>query len=73
MIFVDAPRKARLTRLLANRGWDEAELQRREDYQLPLDAKRARADYVLWNEADLSDLTARVRTILQDIVKSPLT
>ena len=69
VIFVDAPRPVRLARV-AERGWDDAELARREDSQLPLDEKRSRADHSLWNDGDLDDLSVRVRTILQNIVES---
>lgn len=52
IVFVDASRPARMARLLANRGWTEEELARREAAQLPLDEKRRRADVVLANEGD---------------------
>jgi dephospho-CoA kinase len=70
IIFVDTPRDLRLQRLRASRGWDEAELARREESQLPLDAKRSRADYVVRNDGDLSDLSAQVHTILGTIVET---
>ncbi|MDY7107947.1 MAG: dephospho-CoA kinase [Planctomycetota bacterium] len=70
VLFVDTPRQTRLTRLRAARGWEEADLKRREDSQLPLDVKRSRADYVIQNDGDLSDLVAQVRPILSQIVAS---
>ena len=51
VVFVDCPREERLRRVREHRGWDEAELARREAAQLPLDAKRARADHVVVNDA----------------------
>lgn len=71
VIFVDAARDVRLARLWAERGWDEQELHRREDSQLPLDAKRNRADYVVVNNSDIERLRAEVRRILNEIVGSP--
>jgi dephospho-CoA kinase len=70
VIVVDAPRPMRLARLGATRGWDETELRRREESQLPLDVKRTRADYVIQNDGDLNDLAGQVRTILSTITSS---
>jgi dephospho-CoA kinase len=49
VLFVDAPREARLARLAAERGWSEEELAAREAAQAPLESKRERADLVLDN------------------------
>jgi dephospho-CoA kinase len=70
VIFVDAPRQTRLERLQSGRGWTEEDLRRREDSQLPLDVKRSRADYVIQNDGNLSDLAAQVRSTLSEIVAS---
>lgn len=67
VIFVDAPREARLERVRAGRGWDEAELSTREKSQMPLEIKRQRADYVLVNDRGASELEARVRDIFDQI------
>lgn len=69
VIFVDADRSIRLARVAAARGWDEAELGKREQSQLPLDEKRRRADYVVHNNGDWSELQAQVRRILNHIVE----
>jgi dephospho-CoA kinase len=58
VVFVDAPRDQRLARLSAERGWDEAALSAREAAQMPLDAKRARADVVISNTEGLNELQA---------------
>jgi dephospho-CoA kinase len=68
VIFVDAEREIRLARLGASRGWDEAELARRESSQLPLDQKRKRADHVIINNGDLESLRSQVRTVLSRIL-----
>jgi dephospho-CoA kinase len=70
VIFVDTERPVRLARLKAGRGWEEADLGRREDSQLPLDVKRSGADYVIQNDGNLSDLAAQVRLVLSQIVAS---
>ena len=49
VLFVDAPREARLPRLAASRGWSADDLDARERAQAPLDEKRGRADQVLDN------------------------
>jgi dephospho-CoA kinase len=53
ILFVDAPREIRLERLRVNRGWPEAELDRRESAQLPLEIKRSRADVIIVNDGDI--------------------
>ncbi len=70
VIFVDTPREVRLSRVRDNRGWDEAELRRREDSQLPLDAKRFRADDIVFNNGDVCELEEQVRQCLNSIVET---
>ncbi len=78
VVFVDAPREQRLTRVRARSGWDEAELLRREKSQMPLDTKKALSDYVVTNAADagagpsaLTDLREQVRRVLSQILTRP--
>ena len=75
IVFVDAPFEARLARVRATRGWDEAELVRREKSQMPLDTKRRLSEYPLNNAAhagaDVSgstDLREQVRRVLSQIL-----
>jgi dephospho-CoA kinase len=70
VIFVDADRGTRLTRAADERGWDEQELGKREDSQLPLDEKRARSDYVISNNGDLRALAEQVHRTLNEIVQN---
>lgn len=70
VIFVDAPREVRLERVKAARGWDEAELKRREESQLPLDEKRRRADDILINNGDVGELHELVCRALRRIVET---
>ena len=70
VIFVDAPRQVRLERVIRHRGWDEAELKRREDSQLPLDEKRLRADDILINNDAVGELEEQVRRTLSRIVET---
>lgn len=66
VVFVDAPREARLARVAA-RGWDEAELARRESAQLPLEQKRARSAHVVMNTGSIADLEMQVEGVLRRI------
>jgi len=74
IVFVDAPFEQRQARVRATRGWDEAELSRREKSQMPLDTKRRLSDYLLNNAAHAgadatgsSDLRGQVRQVLSQI------
>ena len=63
-VFVEAPLEMRMARLKQNRGWNETELPRRENLQIPLDKKREIVDYVVVNTADADNIRRQVREIL---------
>ncbi|MBX3406220.1 MAG: dephospho-CoA kinase [Phycisphaeraceae bacterium] len=67
VVFVDAARAARLRRVRESRNWDEAELDRRESAQLPLQSKRSRADYCVSNDGALPELERDVARVLAEI------
>lgn len=54
IVFVDVPRAQRVERV-ASRGWDEAELTRREASQLPVTEKRERADLIVDNSRSVDE------------------
>lgn len=62
VIFIDTPRAVRLERVRTTRGWDEAELTRREASQLPLDQKRALATLVVPGDASDDAIRAALRS-----------
>lgn len=68
VIFVETARSRRAQWVAELRGWDDLELSRREDSQLPLDEKRLSADYVLYNTGDLMLLQEQVRRTLNKII-----
>jgi dephospho-CoA kinase len=68
VIYVDSPLEVRLGRLTQTRGWDQAELERRESAQMPLDKKKRIADYVVVNAADADQVRGQVREVLSRIV-----
>jgi dephospho-CoA kinase len=51
VIWVECPREERLRRVMASRGWDDAELAKREAAQWPNDMKRAKCSHEIWNGA----------------------
>ena len=59
ILFVDAPEQVRIARVLA-RGWTMVEYQARVASQLPLDAKRNAARFVINNDCSLDELKQRV-------------
>lgn len=69
VVFVDAKRSVRLGRVREHRGWDEAELDRRENAQMPLEEKRRRSDHVLPNNGTLDELESRAAKLLATIRK----
>jgi dephospho-CoA kinase len=67
-VFVDAPLSVRQARVAATRGWDAAELARREFSQMPLDKKREMSDYLVVNATDADSTRVQVRNLLSRII-----
>jgi dephospho-CoA kinase len=61
-VFVTASRETRLERC-RERGWDEAEMRRRESFFLPSQERAARSDYVIRNDGDIETLKKAVMEI----------
>ncbi len=72
VVVVDAPPDVRAERLAARSGLSAAEVARREAAQMPAHEKVARADHVLVNAGDLSELRAQVARLWRAIT-SPRT
>jgi dephospho-CoA kinase len=68
VVFVDVPWDQRLARVRETRGWDPAELARREKSQWPLDRKKDLADYVIDNTADAGFARGQVKDVLSRIL-----
>jgi dephospho-CoA kinase len=64
IVFVQAPRGERLSRLARQRGWDEKDVDARERAQLPLAEKESRADMVVDNSGSAEELAKQVKTLL---------
>lgn len=68
VVFVDVPEADRLDRVHRIRGWDRAELRRREKSQAPLDIKRRMSKYIVQNTADVGFARKQVEAVLSDIL-----
>jgi len=68
VIFVDTPVNVRVQRLKETRGWDQAELERRENSQMSLDKKRSLSHYVVVNAADADSVRGQVTEVLSRIL-----
>jgi dephospho-CoA kinase len=64
LVYVEAPRELRESRVLGSRGWEPAELVRRENLQWPLDKKRKLSDNVVDNTADAEFARGQVKDVL---------
>jgi len=71
IVFVDAPKEARIARVVANRGWSEETLAARESAQISLDRKRAAADVVIVNNGDLAALRSAIGGCWNDLLRAP--
>jgi dephospho-CoA kinase len=63
VLCIDAPREQRLARVIATRGWTDAELARREAAQLTIAQKRARASATIENDGSREQLRERVLAV----------
>ncbi len=63
LLLVDAPRPARLERLMRDRGLNEADAMQMIAAQMPAELKRARADIVIDNTGSMADLERRVGNV----------
>jgi dephospho-CoA kinase len=69
IVYVDAPEAERLERVRRTRGWDEAEMRRREKLQMPLDKKLNMANDMVRNTAGADDeVRNQVRKVLSRIL-----
>jgi dephospho-CoA kinase len=75
ILYVDAPRNLRLTRLRERSGWDDAELARREAAQLPAEIKKRQAHAIIVNDGSEHELQAKIDAWLteQGLLADPAT
>ena len=68
LVFVEAPREARLARATA-RGWDEEDFAAREGAQESLDRKRAHADVMIDNSGSPVRTQAQVEQFWASLIR----
>lgn len=68
VVFVDAEPQTRLRRVAADRGWDAAEMARREKAQWSLDKKLDLSHHIVDNNGGEDDVVAQVRDLLTRIL-----
>jgi len=66
LVYVHAPREARLERLARQRGWNEKEVEARERAQLSLTEKATRADAAVDNSGPPEQLTEQIDRLLRE-------
>lgn len=67
IVYVDSPRALRLERLARQRGWTEKEVARREQAQMSLEEKAARADVKLDNSGSRAQTARQVEDLLKQL------
>jgi dephospho-CoA kinase len=67
IVFIEVPRAERLGRLQAGRGWDEAEVERREASQVSLETKRNRSQFVIDNARSIDEAGRELEQRLSQI------
>jgi dephospho-CoA kinase len=67
IVLVDAPREARIDRIVENRGIDRAQAELMVAAQMPSEQKRERADIVIDNSGSLIDLHTRAEDAWNEI------
>lgn len=68
IVFVDAPRETRLSRVAAARGWSEKEVDAREQAQLPLTEKAAKANVIIHNHGNAAETRSQVEQIITTLM-----
>jgi dephospho-CoA kinase len=66
-VFVTASREVRAERCRA-RGWDEAEMAKRESFFMPSERRMALSDYVVHNDGGVGELSKTVKRIYNEVV-----
>lgn len=68
LIFIDTPFEIRQQRVIANRGWDQNELQQREARQIAVADKKSQADYIVDNSRSLKAACEDMTEVLTSIL-----
>ena len=68
LLFIDATQEIRARRAADKRGWKHEDVGVREAHQMPLEQKRARADFVLDNNGDEATLAPQIQQFWERFV-----
>lgn len=68
VVVVDAPLEQRVARVMRRSGLPAAEVRARDAAQMPAAEKRARADFVVLNDAGLDELDGRLGELWEALV-----
>jgi len=68
VFYVHVPDEVRLERVTRTRGWDEAELKKREASQWSLADKQSRADGVVDNSGSLEEAGAQLERLVRQLI-----
>ena len=68
VVFVEADRQLRVRRAERSRGWTTAVLEQRENLQIPLDEKKAAADYRVVNHSGFDELRGQVGRVFAAVL-----
>ncbi len=68
IVFVQASGDVRQGRVAKKHGWDKERLKKVEKFQMPLDSKAKRADYVIANNSTIPSLETEVAQVLSQIL-----
>ena len=71
IVLVDAPEGVRRARLMRDRGLSEADANAMIASQMPAEAKRRRAHFVVQNDADRDALARRVDALWNTLARGP--
>ncbi len=69
LIFVETDKNVRYDRVAKQRNWNNAELDRREKNQLPLDKKKKLAHNIIVNNSDTAECFTQVRKLLTRLLQ----
>ena len=70
LVFVECDLDSREERATASRGWTPGEVARREQSQLALAQKQARADHTIENRGSLEELDQAARALAEQLYNS---
>ncbi|KPK76747.1 MAG: hypothetical protein AMJ79_05605 [Phycisphaerae bacterium SM23_30] len=69
VVFVAADEAIRRRRLMQIRGWEAEKVKKIENMQLSLDSKAKKADFIVYNNSDISVLASQIEKIFNTLIE----